>query len=115
MRITRTVYPEITKSLGVSGHITPVSYKKQLVAGLNYFVKVKVSLGKFFGIYPQLNDSEYAHLRIFVPLGTTVHNLLDPQHTPSLVAIEDDHTRDDDITYFSATSLKSHAKTQQNV
>ncbi|KAF2073265.1 hypothetical protein CYY_005427 [Polysphondylium violaceum] len=55
----------------------PISYKKQVVAGVNYFVKVKTNDG-------------YVHLRIFRDL----------KDHPTLKSIQQGKTLEDDITYF---------------
>ncbi|XP_046854795.1 cystatin-B-like [Xenia sp. Carnegie-2017] len=60
-----------------------VSYKTQLVAGTNYFVKVDVG------------DGKYVHLRVFQPLP---QGNVTPQ--PELAAIQLFKTKDDPIEYF---------------
>jgi cystatin-A/B len=42
-------------------HFTPVASKKQVVAGLNYFVKIQVDHG----------EHDYIHVKIFKPLPHT--------------------------------------------
>lgn len=56
-----------------------ISYKSQVVAGINYFIKVEI-------------DGEYLHLRVFCPLGEN------PQHV--LSRHQESHTRDSEICYF---------------
>lgn len=58
-----------------------VSYKTQVVAGLNYFVKVAIDDG-----------NEYIHLRVFRPLGDN------PK--PQLARHEESHTVSSDLKYF---------------
>ena len=57
------------------------SFKSQVVAGVNYFVKVDVGGGKF------------VHLRIYQPLPHT-------GEPPKLDGIQLNKTADDEITYF---------------
>ncbi|NXE95191.1 CYTX protein, partial [Menura novaehollandiae] len=58
-----------------------IKYRSQVVAGVNYFIKV------------QLSDTEYVHLRVFQGL---------PQENPgpTLVSYQTGKTRDDPLTYF---------------
>ncbi|NXT26655.1 CYTB protein, partial [Syrrhaptes paradoxus] len=58
-----------------------IAYKTQIVAGMNYFIKVQDS------------DNDYVHLRVFQSL---------PQENqgPSLVSFQTGKTRDDPLTYF---------------
>ncbi|NXD78668.1 CYTB protein, partial [Halcyon senegalensis] len=58
-----------------------IVYKTQVVAGINYFIKVQVS------------DAEYVHLRVFQSL--PVEN-----QGPRLVSFQTGKTRDDPLTYF---------------
>ncbi|KAM6098834.1 cystatin-A-like [Theristicus caerulescens] len=60
---------------------TAIIYKTQVVAGMNYFIKVQVSNG------------DYVHLRVFQSL---------PQENqgPSLVSYQTGKTRDDPLNYF---------------
>ncbi|KAM6439750.1 cystatin-A-like [Rhynochetos jubatus] len=63
------------------GIFKAMEYKTQVVAGINYFIKVQVS------------DTEYVHLRVFV-------NLPSANERPSLVSFQTGKTRDDPLTYF---------------
>jgi cystatin-A/B len=73
----------------VSGHVkgkslTPfraVSYKTQVVAGTNYFVKVLAADG-----------NEHIHLRVFKPLGENVK--------PKLHSCQAGHSATSEIEYF---------------
>ncbi|KFV59442.1 Cystatin-B, partial [Gavia stellata] len=58
-----------------------IIYKTQVVAGLNYFIKVQVS------------DADYVHLRVF-------QSLPYENRGPSLVSFQTGKTRDDPLTYF---------------
>lgn len=58
-----------------------VSFKTQVVAGLNYFVKVAIDDGK-----------EFIHLRVFRPLGDN------PK--PQLARHQESHTEGSDLSYF---------------
>lgn len=88
-RIARSVFPQVSVALGSVQFFVPVSYKTQVVAGTNYFVKVKTG------------ESEFVHLRIFLPLGTNSQNFMtDKEHTPVLAGIER-HTKDSEIKYFA--------------
>ncbi|NXI48713.1 CYTB protein, partial [Chloroceryle aenea] len=58
-----------------------IIYRTQVVAGINYFIKVQVS------------DSEYVHLRVFQSLPAM-------NEGPSLVSFQTGKTRDDPLTYF---------------
>nr|XP_022304750.1 cystatin-A-like isoform X2 [Crassostrea virginica] len=59
---------------------SPVSYKTQVVAGINYFVKVNVG-------------DEYLHLRIFAPLPCT-------GNPKELTDLQTGKTAEDEIIYF---------------
>ncbi|KAM7128088.1 cystatin-A [Ciconia boyciana] len=63
------------------GIFKAIVYKTQVVAGINYFIKVQVS------------DAVYVHLKVFQSL---------PQENqgPSLVSFETGKTIDDPLTYF---------------
>ncbi|XP_005146710.3 cystatin-A [Melopsittacus undulatus] len=63
------------------GMFKAIVYKTQVVAGINYFIKVQVS------------DTEYVHLRVFQSL---------PQENqgPSLDGYQTGKTKDDPLTYF---------------
>eukprot|EP01127_Copromyxa_protea_P023729 TRINITY_DN901_c0_g1_i1.p1 TRINITY_DN901_c0_g1~~TRINITY_DN901_c0_g1_i1.p1 ORF type:complete len:145 (-),score=19.79 TRINITY_DN901_c0_g1_i1:75-509(-) len=95
--LAKAVYPEVSSSVGETQVFQPISYKTQVVAGTNYFVKVKVS------------DTDYLHLRIFLPLGTTLHNLGEGEHMPELVAIETGHQQEDPIEYFQTSTVTKSA------
>ncbi|NWY02751.1 CYTX protein, partial [Nothoprocta ornata] len=58
-----------------------IVYRTQVVAGINYFIKVQVS------------DSMYVHMRVF-------QSLPSENQGPSLVSYETGKTRDDPLTYF---------------
>lgn len=58
-----------------------IIYKTQVVAGINYFIKVQVS------------DAEYVHLRVF-------QSLPYENQGPNLVSFQTGKTRDDPLTYF---------------
>ncbi|XP_049680972.1 cystatin-A [Accipiter gentilis] len=58
-----------------------IVYKTQVVAGINYFIKVQVC------------DDNYVHLRVFV-------GLPHENQGPSLVSFQTGKTRDDPLTYF---------------
>ncbi|EER19631.1 Cystatin B, putative [Perkinsus marinus ATCC 50983] len=59
----------------------PISYKSQVVAGTNYFVKIKVG------------PEAFAHVRIFQPLPCNGSN-------PELSSVKWDVGQGDDIAYF---------------
>lgn len=63
------------------GIFKAIVYKTQVVAGINYFIKVQVS------------DTDYVHLKVFQSL---------PQENqgPSLAGFQTGKTRDDPLTYF---------------
>ncbi|NWS48132.1 CYTB protein, partial [Probosciger aterrimus] len=63
------------------GIFKAIVYKTQVVAGINYFIKVQVS------------NTDYAHLKVFQSL---------PQENqgPSLIGFQTGKTRDDPLTYF---------------
>ncbi|NXQ98367.1 CYTA protein, partial [Sagittarius serpentarius] len=58
-----------------------ILYRAQVVAGINYFIKVQVC------------DDEYVHLRVF-------QSLPHENQGPSLVSFQTGKTRDDPLTYF---------------
>jgi cystatin-A/B len=58
-----------------------VSYRSQVVAGVNYFIKVEIDNGK-----------EYLHLRVHKPLGENAK--------PSLARHQESHSAHSDLTYF---------------
>lgn len=58
-----------------------LQYKSQVVAGTNYFVKIKVG------------EQEHIHVRILKPLPHT-------GEPPKLVDVQDKKTADEDIGYF---------------
>ncbi|NXF70736.1 CYTB protein, partial [Sclerurus mexicanus] len=60
---------------------TAIVYKTQVVAGINYFIKVQIS------------DTEYVHLKVF-------QSLPHENQGPSLVSFQTGKTRDDPLTYF---------------
>ncbi|XP_046360713.2 cystatin-B-like [Haliotis rufescens] len=66
------------------GVYTAISFRSQMVAGTNYFVKVQVD-----------ENDEHFHLRIFVPLPST-------NFQPSLAAYQPGHTAASDLEYFDA-------------
>ncbi|KAM6144463.1 cystatin-A-like [Phoenicopterus ruber ruber] len=63
------------------GIFKAIVYKTQVVAGINYFIKVQVS------------DDNYVHLRVF-------QSLPHENQGPSLVSFQTGKTRDDPLTYF---------------
>ncbi|XP_035425494.1 cystatin-A-like [Cygnus atratus] len=63
------------------GIFRAIVYKTQVVAGINYFIKVQDS------------DTGYVHLRVFQALP---HE----NQGPSLVSFQTGKTRDDPLTYF---------------
>ncbi|NXK45896.1 CYTB protein, partial [Chauna torquata] len=65
----------------ICGIFKAIVYKTQVVAGINYFIKVQVS------------DTEYIHLRVF-------QGLPHENQGPSLVSFQTGKTRDDPLTYF---------------
>ncbi|OWF48255.1 cystatin-B-like [Mizuhopecten yessoensis] len=58
-----------------------VQYKTQMVAGVNYFMKIAVE------------DDKYIHIRVFKPLPHTGEE-------PSLISFQEEKTQDDPISYF---------------
>jgi len=69
------------ENAGDISDFTAVSYKSQVVAGTNYFVKVRTG------------EDTYAHLRIFMPLPFA-------GDTPELVGNQTSKTKEDPISYF---------------
>ncbi|NXH73308.1 CYTB protein, partial [Hydrobates tethys] len=63
------------------GIFEAIVYRTQVVAGVNYFIKVQVS------------DADYVHLRVF-------QSLPYENQGPSLVSFQTGKTRDDPLTYF---------------
>ncbi|NWV01341.1 CYTX protein, partial [Upupa epops] len=63
------------------GTFKAIVYRTQVVAGINYFIKVQVS------------DDSYVHLRVF-------QYLPHEDQGPSLVSFQTGKTRDDPLTYF---------------
>ncbi|NXL30686.1 CYTB protein, partial [Glaucidium brasilianum] len=66
---------------GTYGIFQAIVYRTQVVAGINYFIKVQVS------------DTDYVHLRVF-------QSLPHENQGPSLVSFETGKTRDDPLAYF---------------
>ncbi|NWV69101.1 CPI1 inhibitor, partial [Malurus elegans] len=62
-------------------NFTAIVYRDQLVAGMNYFIKVQVS------------GDDYVHLRVF-------QSLPHKNEGPRLDGFQTGKTRDDPITYF---------------
>ncbi|NXG01134.1 CYTX protein, partial [Sakesphorus luctuosus] len=60
---------------------TAVVYRTQVVAGINYFIKVEVS------------KTDYVHLKVF-------KSLPHENQDPSLVSFQTGKTKDDPLTYF---------------
>ncbi|EAL69002.2 cystatin A3, partial [Dictyostelium discoideum AX4] len=76
--ITNTVKEQLEKKLGTNYSIfQAISYKKQLVNGMNYFIKVKT-------------DNGYDHIRVYEAF----------KGTPNLVSVQQHKSLEDDITYF---------------
>ncbi|NXU57643.1 CYTA protein, partial [Turnix velox] len=76
------VKPEFEKSANlVCGLFTLIIYRTQVVAGVNYFMKVQTS------------ENEYVHLRVF-------KGLPHANEGPSLVRFQTGKTRDDPLDYF---------------
>ncbi|NWY56044.1 CYTA protein, partial [Chionis minor] len=63
------------------GIFNAIVYRTQVVAGINYFIKVQVS------------DTEYVHLRVF-------QSLPHEKQGPRLDGYETGKTRDDPLIYF---------------
>ncbi|NXS98520.1 CYTX protein, partial [Jacana jacana] len=63
------------------GTFEAIKYRTQVVAGTNYFIKVRIS------------DDQYVHIRVFEALPH------ENQH-PRLVSYQTGKTRDDPLTYF---------------
>ncbi|NXC30144.1 CYTX protein, partial [Campylorhamphus procurvoides] len=70
-----------SKTMRNCAMFTAIAYKTQVVAGINYLIKVQVS------------STEYAHLRVF-------QSLPHENQGPSLVSFQTGKTRDDPLTYF---------------
>ncbi|NXU83964.1 CYTX protein, partial [Xiphorhynchus elegans] len=70
-----------SKTMRNCAMFTAIAYKTQVVAGINYFIKVQVS------------STEYVHLRVFL-------SLPHENQGPSLVSFQTGKTRDDPLTYF---------------
>ncbi|NXL04592.1 CYTX protein, partial [Mesembrinibis cayennensis] len=60
---------------------TAIRYKTQVVAGINYFIKVQIS------------NEAYIHIKVF-------ESLPQENQPPSLVGYQTGKTRDDPINYF---------------
>ncbi|NXN45195.1 CPI1 inhibitor, partial [Rhinoptilus africanus] len=81
-RIANEVKPQFeSKENRKYGIFNAIIYRTQLVAGINYFIKVQVS------------DSEYVHLRVF-------QSLPHENQGPRLAAYQTGKTRDDPLIYF---------------
>ncbi|NXI67414.1 CYTA protein, partial [Anseranas semipalmata] len=63
------------------GIFKAIVYKTQVVAGINYYIKVQVS------------DTDYVHLKVF-------QGLPHMNQGPSLVSFQTGKTRDDPLTSF---------------
>ncbi|NXS56759.1 CYTA protein, partial [Brachypteracias leptosomus] len=63
------------------GIFKAIAYRTQVVAGVNYFIKVQVS------------NTGYVHLRVFQGLPSM-------NQGPDLVSFQTGKTRDDPLTYF---------------
>ncbi|XP_075707133.1 cystatin-A1-like [Rhinoderma darwinii] len=80
--VVNSVESEFLKKSGVNAKtFQAVKYRSQVVAGKNYFVKVR--LGK----------DQFCHLRIFAPLTYT-------NNKPQLKSFQLKKTEKDEITYF---------------
>ncbi|XP_072354269.1 cystatin-B-like [Scyliorhinus torazame] len=81
--IVRSLKPEVEEKIGRSLAVYhAISYRSQVVAGTNYFVKVVVDDG-----------DEYIHLRVFQPLPNSGDKL-------SLASYETGKKLFDEIEYF---------------
>ncbi|NXK23458.1 CYTA protein, partial [Arenaria interpres] len=81
-RIANEVKPQFeSKENRTYGIFNAIKYRSQLVAGVNYFIKVQVS------------DTDYVHLRVFEALPYE-------NQGPKLVSFQTGKTRDDPIDYF---------------
>ncbi|NXP05042.1 CYTB protein, partial [Thinocorus orbignyianus] len=70
-----------TKTNRICGIYNAIEYRTQVVAGVNYFIKVQVS------------DAEYVHLKVFEALPYE-------NQGPRLISYQTGKTRDDPLTYF---------------
>jgi len=85
-QIVESVKPSLITKLASEKHsklhpFKAVSYKTQVVAGTNYFIKVAIDDGK-----------EFIHLRVHKPLGENAN--------PVLSKHQESHTENSDLTYF---------------
>eukprot|EP01111_Echinosteliopsis_oligospora_P015105 TRINITY_DN585_c0_g1_i1.p1 TRINITY_DN585_c0_g1~~TRINITY_DN585_c0_g1_i1.p1 ORF type:complete len:115 (-),score=23.47 TRINITY_DN585_c0_g1_i1:98-442(-) len=78
LKIVREVEPE-ARTRATFAQFVPISYASQVVAGVNYFVKVDAGNGQF------------VHLRIYKGFSDETQ----------LVALKTGLTADDELTYFS--------------
>ena len=84
-------------------NLKAVSYKTQVVAGTNYFVKVEfnsllysfisVSIFKYINFKAKANDGKHVHLRIFKPLPCN-------GDVPELTSLQHDKSADDELNFF---------------
>ncbi|XP_075620537.1 cystatin-A [Balearica regulorum gibbericeps] len=80
--IVNKVKPQFeSKENRTYGIFEAIEYRTQVVAGINYFIKVRVS------------DDNYVHIKVF-------QSLPHENQGPSLVGFQTGKTRDDPLTYF---------------
>ena len=99
--LIQQVKSEVTGKMNASFDVfEAISYKSQVVAGRNYFVKVR-NFNKYkimneynnktFGLFQvHVGDDKCIHVRIYKNL----------QQEVSVHSVEDNKTREDPITYF---------------
>ncbi|KFP76462.1 Stefin-C, partial [Apaloderma vittatum] len=76
------VKPQLESRVNRTYYIfTAILYRTQVVAGINYFIKVQVA------------EDDYVHLRVF-------QGLPHENEGPSLAAFQPHKTREDPLTYF---------------
>ncbi|XP_074013795.1 cystatin-A-like [Numenius arquata] len=81
-QIANEVKPQLeSRENRTYGIFNAIVYRSQVVAGINYFIKVQVC------------DTDYVHLRVFQALP---HE----NQGPSLVSFQTGKTRDDPLDYF---------------
>jgi cystatin-A/B len=85
-KIAESVKPSLISKLSADKRsklhpFKAVSYKSQVVAGINYFIKVAIDDGK-----------EFIHLRVHKPLGENA--------PPVLSKHQESHSQNSELTYF---------------